>query len=295
MSPHTSLASRGNNLLSVVLDRWYSHGQEETQASLLTLPPELLIQIVDFLEVSDVACLALCNRTLRHYFASPAWDLLRNGKGMPDERRAFLTRLAKDEQGRFFYCYTCSLLHLTSLVGPPGASAQRHPQRVLRCVQEPPWREARPNCFKTHAGNSRFGFTFQHLQLATAGMLELDALAIIEVQRFRKATTLLSVEAALVSSELRLRVQQWIAFDQDEVPGNDDMLCLSVCEHINRRPYYHCQMHPDLIRCKIYHLDQRADCRTCHSLLRCSECATEFHVEVKTLEVDRSALVITKW
>ena len=50
--------------------------------------------------------------------------------------------------------------------------------------------------------------------------IALDALSITKIQPsdFAEVTTLLSVEPRIISDELCLRVQQWVMFDQDEVP-----------------------------------------------------------------------------
>lgn len=83
------------------------------RASLLGLPYELLLDITDYLDLGDKACLSLCNRLLRNKMNSPPSALFRVMNGSDDQRRDFLLQLARGRPG-LFYCYACRELQLAS-------------------------------------------------------------------------------------------------------------------------------------------------------------------------------------
>lgn len=88
---------------------------------LLALPVDLLLQLNEFLELSDTACLSLCNHALGRALGRAACHSLRDGTEQDDQRRDFLLRLARDYT-TCFYCFGCSALHPNSGVRPPGAA-----------------------------------------------------------------------------------------------------------------------------------------------------------------------------
>ena len=244
---------------------------DHRQLSLLRLPHELLLSIVDFLDEADRACLSLCNHSLGHRLGDHFWDKLRIDSGSRDQRRDFLLRLVRDHP-RHFFCYSCSHLHLSKHVQVPcSETVQARPpyfvcdsssrlhladdakvprlasrqRSQLRCIRQAGFQE-RPKCFKVHQAGSAYGFVFQHLQLAMARHrhgpghgIALDTLGVVEVQEpghhdSDGVATLMSVDARIILDELCLRVQQWIVFDQDQVPNTANTWSLVVCCHINR-------------------------------------------------------------
>ncbi|KAK5714255.1 tyrosine protein phosphatase 1 [Elasticomyces elasticus] len=127
----------------------------------------------------------------------------------------------------------------------------------------------------------------------------LDVLEVHNAELRAESTSLLSIEAKVIDGELYMRVQQWATFTTMVpihwpswsalpyvTPGPD---WLSICSHITR---LHPIM-PRLMECKQMH--HRFDCVTCHKLLQCDKCCTEFEVEIRHLDMETEAVVITKW
>lgn len=89
----------------------YVDGEDRHQQSLLDLPHELLLQIIDFLYVSDMACLSLCNRALRNKLCIASWESLCVGNGFDEQGRDFPLRLTRDHPSCFsaIPVHTCIL------------------------------------------------------------------------------------------------------------------------------------------------------------------------------------------
>ncbi|KAK3648890.1 hypothetical protein LTR56_003824 [Elasticomyces elasticus] len=266
--------------------------QKQTGSSpvgLLDLPVELLLDIVDHLDVGDAVCLSLCNKALRHASAATSWrtlnsPLLRNTKGgLPqltlhyqrsDEettmRRDFLIRIGRDCP-RQFYCYTCSYLHPISSVMPTD---HFQPQPYLQCAVDEDISESPYCCFETHHAKLAHCFFFQHVQLAMMHHRQgspygirpasLDVLEVHKAELRAESTSLLSIEAKVIDGELNMRVQLWATFTT-VVPIH--------WPRWNALPYV--TPGPDW--------------------LSCDKCCTEFEAEIRHLDMETEAIVITKW
>ena len=87
-----------------------------TPTGILSLPPEILLIIASFLNLTSAACLALCSRRIAFSIGGPIFHDLRT----PDQkkkRRRVLRLIEKDLPGLLF-CYTCDKLHLAPKEGP---------------------------------------------------------------------------------------------------------------------------------------------------------------------------------
>jgi hypothetical protein len=73
---------------------------------LFRLPLDILHLIADHLAPNDIACLTLCNRTLRQALGKRS-SLQDAG---PERREAFLTTITRDLPAHF-YCFLCRRLH----------------------------------------------------------------------------------------------------------------------------------------------------------------------------------------
>ena len=100
--------------------------------ALLELPHELLLDITDFLDISDVICLSLCN-----YALNAKLSHFRHSPHLREERvrRELLLRLAKHDLAVFF-CYYCARLHPTSRVPPPALLGVKLPSDALQCLTQ---------------------------------------------------------------------------------------------------------------------------------------------------------------
>lgn len=299
-----------NSLLAKVARLTNGDGRAGTdsQAHLLRLPPELLLHIVDFLEASDAALLSLCNHDLcRALGGASSWTSLTAEHGLRDQRQRFLLRLARDHP-KYFYCHTCSTLHLTACVGQARDLDFQSPPLPywLRCLCDFRSAAGLRRCFETHwDGSGTYDFLFPHLQLAMMrhhqgapyGQL-LATLAIREIQELSEEpgepTTLLSVEPMIVSDQLFLRVQQCITISLTVFRSEmERSWYISICTHATR---HHREFRADLLRCKLEHQSQRDPaCATCAPFTRCSKCDIEFTTSVHPLGDEASVIVVTKW
>ncbi len=276
-----------------------SQGDEHqlpTPAGLLSLPNELLDHIVNYLNTNEAGCLSLVNHSLCSTMSPSVWPELSLNRKNIDSRQEFLLALSKDHP-KYFFCHTCSHLHLVINVGLPRYD-HPYPYAHPRCVTNASITDLPIDCFTTHRLEKLYRLTFQHVQLAMLRHrhgskygIALSRLSTKEVQAkpTRQAATLLSIEASVIMDTLYLRVQQWIVFNDRSLLDMESVGQLSVCSHSN-----HILPSASLLECKLRHHHPEPGCPMCHSLLLCTACLVEFQIELFPFG-SGMAFVLTKW
>ena len=278
-------------------------GGQVSRPSLLGLPQELLDNIVDFLDDPDAACLSVCSKDLYRRLGVNRWQLLRLDHGHERQRNEFLARLGRDNPNLFF-CHTCSYIHLVARVGPAIIGREHLP-----CIRSHSSRDIPTQSFEIYGSILHYRLTSLHVQLAMARHrngpkygISMSSLSFTEIKwrKMYKVWTLLSVEPRIIDNELFLRVQHWIAFDQDDQPTFERTRGPSICSHINKYAGKYEGKDTgyttiDLLQCQIQHVGGRASCPTCSALYRCIDCAVEFESDAIHLEDRKVAVIITKW
>lgn len=190
-----------------------------------------------------------------------------------NQRGSSLLGLSRDSP-QFFFCYTCSLLHLAARVDPPRSALLQRSKGRQRCLTDQDRGEVMVFCFKTKYNGPVYRLTAQHLQLVmeverqgSIGGALVDSLSTVKVQRdeyrWPKTTTLLSVDPAVIDHALYLTVQRWIVCPVDQTRNAGYRL--GICAH---HPGLGSDLIADLLHCKIHHADSQG-CVTCHPLLKC--------------------------
>ena len=266
------------------------------QATLPSLPTELLLMVVDYLEVSEIACLSLCNRLLRSKLEDMSSDPLTINYETNAQRRNFLVLLAKDYPG-YFYCYSCCMLQKTVLVETPRTGFIVGGLECTRDVdfqQRPRW------------SGFNYNFGFVHLQAAMAHHryghafgIPVEELATTSVSKWFRTPSLqdnhaFNAEGRIVNNELCLRLQDVLVFDYASSRRYDWDLGVNICAHLEL-PRYH-SAHSALW-CKTRRLEELVErnCPCCDVLHQCSKCHTEFEIDIRSMGEGMIALVITKW
>lgn len=278
---------------------------ENPGTTLIKLPPELLHMITEHLLPNDTASLILCNHALLRTLGTRHWSSLHPGKGNEKYRELFLTALTRDLP-RHFFCHHCSRLHLQDNLGPPGPALQ--PKNRLLCIEHHLDAGNRlRQCVQVHRIESRYSFTFPHLQLAMKrhfyGIkhgISTESLSFTEVQVFlgedeiERVITLLSVEARICSkpTSLCLRIQHWALISST----NRDMLLsktgfVQICDHLSTHSSEISRLVQSILEPRRPEVEDQI--RT--ELFRCRRCNTNFQLEIKDLGDEGLALVITKW
>ncbi|PYI25561.1 hypothetical protein BP00DRAFT_358167 [Aspergillus indologenus CBS 114.80] len=285
------------------------------------LPPELLLQITDYLAIVDTICLGLCSRTL-HHFTTGLCDLspVQRNKSLA---LSALNRLVRDLP-RMFCCHYCARLHSITDVLPPatdqiiftkcpdlGAPYRYRGDGPLPSLM---W------SFKVHSLPS--GYRFQHCHLAAVLQnhscggrwgINSESLAYTEVVDYPEdpaRTTLLSVEgrvyvpagARSTPPSLVLQIQQWVLFHDDDVvfADRDNDVPLSVFHRL-----YICGGQKlgtaavmGAIRSVVQQrgfssLDEQPS--SAAEYMRCPLCEVEFQISLEDCGKDGKAVIITKW
>lgn len=265
-------------------------------ASLPGLPNELLLGIVDYLQVSETACLSLCSRLLHSKLESMTLDPLSVNSGANTQRRAFLVRLARLYPGLFF-CHTCKKLQHSALLETPRTG---YVLGGLECTGEvgflnrPRW------------GGSNYTFLYQHVQLVMVRHLlgaphgiAIDELAASNISGWYRTPLLqdnhtFNAEGRIVDDVLCLRLQDIVVFSHDSTRRFDWDLGINICAHVELPRYYSAH---NALWCKITRIEDRKEthCPGCDNLQQCNRCNTEFKVDVRAMGSGMIGLVITKW
>lgn len=279
--------------------RSHRRSHEEGRANLLGLPQELLDSIIDFLDISEAACLSVCNKQLYWRLGKGRRELLHLTHGRGSQRKEFLMHLARDNP-LFFFCHSCVNLHLLARVGPAGPVCFRHAKKRPACIEEPPLRDYPAVYFRDYLADDDYHLVFAHEQLVMARHhsgsnfgLPMSSLSFTGIRRndWHKVWTLLNVEPRIIDDKLLLRVQHWLMFDLDDMPKIDDF-GPSLCSHATR---YAERTYADLIECHLQHVGHRASCSKCSILYRQEWCGVEFESDAFRLDHGKVAVLITKW
>jgi hypothetical protein len=257
---------------------------------LLDLPPEVLLSIADFLPTTSASCLALCNRLLSRILGPRVWTSLQHQEQV--DRIAFLSALAKDLP-QYFVCHHCVRLHRSSAVQWPRSVPHR---QSLPCVSK--------DVGLSYLWSSHYLLKFAHIQIAMKRHcygsdhgfpLEAFLHTEVELNDARGTTTLLSVEARIVSDELLMRSQQWILLPRDR---SDEFftkgLLHHLCEHIRTvQGTVKDDMLSNLVRSKINQLEDQRRCST--QTLQCPECHMDFLMDAMDFKERGLAMFVTRW
>lgn len=264
-------------------------------SALERLPQEVLDEIFGYLELSAVACLAICSKPLHHNLSTKHVLLLKSSGGHADQRKALLMHLARD-QTTLFYCYVCSTNHHVSKVRSafsPGYLGRTPCLKTSFAADE---------SFQSYMSYSAYAITFPHVQLAMHqyrhGNSEfLDRLFQTEVRRPLanvNVWTLLCVEPRVVKDMLFLRVQHWIAADEDYCFAATQSQWPSICCHIDHEPSFKAWS-------EVKHQTRQTEnaVRQCSNLdttsYWCSVCNAEIQYTTTCLTEGKVAWITTKW
>ena len=255
------------------------------------------------LPLSDAASFALVDHRLSVLIGPTYWPRLRNSVVATGHREQFLSTLALDLPS-WFYCHSCSHLHLCDRVGPLGPLNQPSKQLLCFLISS----EA-PLSLLMHVsgGFSYYSFTFHHLRLAMLRHYlgpgygtSTDELSFMQVDDFgggeqgEKITTLLSVDARVCAQPARLclRLQTWaVLHTRDQGLALKKSKCVCVCRHLmaNNGEMF------QLIGSSLDEYNTRAEKPQRPKFLKCRSCKFVFQLEVLDTVSDGLAVVITKW
>lgn len=265
------------------------------------LPIDLVLCIADYLEIADMASLWLCNHNLHHKLDSRYWAhamaFSPRHDNIPGARQELLMRFARDN-GCFYYCFPLQALRRTEALGPPIWMFAGLPEGLGDNL------DASPNdLFMMHNDRNQYVLSFEHVQAVMArhhhGPGHGHALRILHGKEINDpcgawdVTTLLSVDAEIINSELVLRIQQWFLCASGQLQQVPKRRSLAICRHLNHQ--VDTKKRPgSLISCKLRH-EQSEGCEICSYHLRCTECSAEFLIQLRNLGQDGRAVLITKW
>ena len=118
----------------------------ECKSSLLTLPIDIILQILDLLKPASRTLLLLCNKALYSLFEKRDRLTLRDPRTIAWatqprvywQRERLLRTLEEEDSGRWLYCSKCLSLHSPDRFLTP--QIRRHP-RERRCIKHPQWNQ----------------------------------------------------------------------------------------------------------------------------------------------------------
>lgn len=197
----------------------------------LDLPPEIIIQIAEFLPTLSAASLVLCNKRAAAQLGSRTWNLFSKGS---EDCINFLSILSRDLP-RHHVCHGCSRFHLSSSIPlPSDFSAPREPDP---CFPEYPrgnrWgRTFIPRYF------SPYELRFSHVQLALKRHhygpnhgIPLSDLSHTDLKSTDDAVYFFSVDARIASDKLVMRSQEWVVSRRPLERSLSDRLSYRICSH----------------------------------------------------------------
>lgn len=263
-------------------------------SQLLRLPPEIILFLAELLPRPSATCLALSCRHLNNILGPEVYRSLKSE--VPEIQFAFLSTLAKDLP-KHFVCYECACLHRISAVKLPRLTTDR---LGSRCT----WRwqsdDYRPRFW------SRYQIYFPHVHLAIKQHhcgrdigFPLEAFRYLEVDYTcaQQKTTLLSVDAQIVSNEFLMRSQTWILLPwsrrNEYVDGlSDTGLSFDICMH-QRDGYMRKNPVSDLIESRLDHLEVQEKCVT--QTMQCPYCWIDYEIDAIDFGDQGFAIVVTRW
>ncbi len=280
-------------------------GPPTAPSRLESLPPELLMSVTDLLRPSDIVCLSLCSHYL---FNSIDTHWLLGNKAI---NVAALTQIAGGLPDQYC-CHYCAKLHKTVLVFPPGSwitGGDWCRGSLANGFREETF-EPLGHLFEAHCAPTRYNFRLNHLLIAmkhyyrgTTTRVTVPSLCYTEVLNWRHdrfVTTLLSVDAYPCILDrghrtLILQIQQWVVYRGNrEAIGQlgitVDVGRLAICAHKF--------LSSNDVRQYMVHTLNRKGWRrdpTPRGLRCCPTCWVDFTIELRQLETNTKAIVVTKW
>jgi len=283
--------SLGNLILTTQIRHDIEVVQEQTPSQLLLLPPEIILVIGRMLPAQSSACFSLCCRYLYHILGSESWKSIRSET--PDVQIAFLSCLVEYDSD-YFVCLDCIRLHRTNIVKWPRLAAS--PTGGPRCI----WFASLRFLFL-----SNYRISFPHIQLAIKQQscgtdigFPLDAFQHLEVEydRSYKKTTLLSVDAQIVSNEFLMRSQTWVLLPWSH---RDDFIeelaheywSFNICIHTRGRLKDSPVM--DLVKSGLDILEDHG--RRHAQILTCPCCWMDYVLDARDFGERGFAVLVTRW
>lgn len=254
--------------------------------------------IANQLPLSEGANFALINRRLSVLLGPTYWPLLRTSGIVPEQREQFLSTLIRDLPS-WFFCHSCSHLHLRDRVAQPGPYHRL--SDPLECYEAIRQGGIRPY-FQMHEALIDYELYFHHLQLAilrhhlgpSYGISTKD-LSFIQVNEFggsepaARRTKLVSVEARICAEPARLclRLQSWaILYTRDPVLALQRAKCIYLCDHLEISQGEMCM----LIKLSLDAYRTTSEKQQDPKLHFCRRCKFGFQVEVLDMASDGLAI-----
>jgi hypothetical protein len=284
----------------------------------LALPADAILCIADFLPLESVAYLALCNRTLGQLLGPKSWVALRS-QG-PEQKGTFLSALARDLP-QFFVCHICFRLHKTDSVQWPRFVPCNHNLSGVHHTADPLRYVVCQNCLQLHSTCSvqdnqtlscvhhhpdfciyqfsLYRVQFVHVQLAMMHHhngpkygIPLEAFSHTEVMLnfFHGFTTLISVEARVVSDKLLMRSQQWFLVPKER---RDELFKDGVVDHLCE----HLPSQSSFVQRLVLRRLDHPGCSDsfCSPTLQCQICHMDFKVDAFDFGGKGTAISVTPW
>jgi hypothetical protein len=262
-------------------------------AQLLLLPPEIVLLISENLPETSTSCLALCSRRLSIVLGRKSWRSLKRG-GI-DERLAFLSLLARDLP-ESFVCQECVCLHQASSLKWPRTITYRSGPRCCNYL----------SCYR-YLFMSQYEIYFPHIQLALSQHSQgidlgfpLKAFQHVEVRHEHELqkTTLISIDAQIVSGEFLMRSQYWTLLPwgrrnefEDVVTKDSLSFERDICLH-TRKDLFHENV-PELVKSRLNQLEAGDSCHT--RIFKCPYCNIDYSMDARDFGLMGFAIVTTKW
>ncbi len=283
IAPQRKLLNQENQLLQSPFDQ---------------LPPELVLEIVDWLPTSSVAILGLRNRRLFILLGRSSLAVL--GAGNASSRALFWKGIGRDLIDTFF-CDSCERLHFLK------QNCRRKKTTERRFARTP---RSRPTVEKERYLQRYEHFTFEHVQVAMKlyrhnltldGDMYLNS-ALLTRPKVRATSMFPSTwafkpfEASHIQDRICVRTQDWMFTLKSKgfVLSHD-------LQHIGREHMDYWLSRKslnNLLRCKLGHLSVGEEfCFDCSNLIRCSVCFTEIQADIQTVAYDPDILLMitTMW
>jgi len=270
--------------------------------TLLGLPPEVILLIVDCLPTTSAAILALCSKQFKFLLESETWSLLATLNS--EDRVQFLTTLSRDLP-RHYVCHGCIRLHLSSAVAlPSDFYAKDSPDSCIPAsmARDKSW--SKNGTFNISSYLSGYRLRFPHVQLAMKrhhhGLehgISLSDLSCTDCVLEDGRCFLFTVEARIVSNSLVMRSQEWVVSKNPIRKGDHYWdLWYSVCQHLSviKRQIKGGDRLEKLLECRLGHTPEDKDCE-CMALQQCPYCPLDYKIELFDMGELGNAVCSTKW
>lgn len=265
--------------------------------TLLGLPPELVLQIADFLPTTSTASFALCNKKFAAWLGRKSWKLLSE---MDDKHRIHFLSILSRDLPRHHACHGCIRLHLSSSIPHPADfNAPRYPHSCIPKINGVSY--AYEGVTYISRFDSLYKLRFPHIQLALKqhhhGLdhgISLGELSHTDIRFTGRHVSLFSVDARIASDELVMRSQEWVLWSQLPLENLlSGKLLYTLCPHLtNGRVFY--DSLTTLLQCRLGHGAADNGC-ACMGLHRCRWCPMEYQIDVVDLKEQGTAICATKW